>query len=73
MLGPFRIIKRINPVAFCGDLQPQFRIHDAFDTTLLESYHPSALPGQQLTPLPLVEMETGDKYDVEEILDPKKT
>ena len=61
MLGPFHIIERIYPVAFRLDVPSRFRIHDVF--------YASTLLGRQLTPVPAVELETGDEYEVEEIPD----
>ena len=53
------------------DLPPHYRIHDVFHVSLLEVYHPSIVPGGNLArPLP-IELETGNKYEVEEILNSK--
>ena len=70
-LGPFRISECINPVAYCHDFPPHNRIHDVFHVSLLEVYHPFVLPERQPTrPLP-IELESGNEYEVEEILDSK--
>ena len=44
-LGPFRILERVNPIAFWLSLPPTFRLHNVFHVSLLELYHPSRIPG----------------------------
>ena len=68
-LGPFRILERVNPVAFRLALPPTFRLHNVFHVSLLELYHPSRIPGRQPPPPPPVELSTGEEYEVDRILD----
>ena len=70
-LGPFRISECINPMAYPLDLPPHYRIHDVFHVSLLEVYHPSVLPGRQAARPPPIELESGNEYKVDEILDSK--
>ena len=70
-LGPFHISQCINPMAYQLDLPPHYRIHDVFHVSLLEVYHPSVLPGRQPARPLLIELESGNEYEVEEILDSK--
>ena len=68
-LGPFRIIQRVNPVAFRLELPQHFGLHDVFHASLLEIYHPSGIPGRHSSPPLPVELSTGEEYEVDQILD----
>ena len=68
-MGPFRIIGKINDVAFRLDLPPQLRIHPVFHSSLLEPYH--EIPGRITQPPPPIELEDGPEYEVVAILDSK--
>jgi hypothetical protein len=74
-LGPFRIAQEINPVTFRLDLPPSLKIHDAFHVSLLEPYHANTLPGRPgaLPPPPPIIMDNHEEYEVEAILDSRRT
>ncbi len=72
-VGPFTIIKQINPVTYQLQLPSHYRIHSSFHISLLKPYHPpvsvSTEPGPtEEPPLPLIQ-EDGVIYKVNEILD----
>ena len=68
-LGPFRILERVNPIAFRLELSPTFRLHNVFHACLLKLYHPSRIRGRQPHPSLPVELSTGEEYEVDRILD----
>ena len=67
-LGPFRISECINPMAYRLDLPPHYPIHDVFHVSL--GGLPSFCTSQVATFLP-IELDSGNEYEVEEILDSK--
>ena len=70
-LGPFRIIEKINDVAFRLDLPPQLRIHPVFNSFLLEPYQDSTIPGRIKQPPPPIELEDEPEYEAAANLDSK--
>ena len=70
-MGPFRIIGKINDVAFRLELPPQLRIHSVFHSSLLEPYQESTILGRITQPPPPIELEDGPEYEVAAILDYK--
>ena len=70
-LGPFRIIRKINDVAFLLYIPPQLRIHPVFHSSLLEPYQESTIPGRITQPPPKIELEDGPECEVATILDSK--
>jgi hypothetical protein len=67
-LGPFSVFKQINDVAFRLELPPSMKIHPVFHVSLLEPYKGSSIPGRFQVPLPLVEIEGQEEFEVSKIL-----
>ncbi|KAK3526941.1 hypothetical protein QTP86_004712 [Hemibagrus guttatus] len=73
-IGPFTILKQINPVTYKLQLPPGYRIHPTFHVSLLKLHHPSVFPstepgdGAAKPSLPLL-LDNGTAYEVKEILD----
>ncbi|KAK3532671.1 hypothetical protein QTP86_027655 [Hemibagrus guttatus] len=73
-IGPFTILKQINPVTYKLQLPPGYRIHPTFHESLLKPHYPSVSPstepggGSAEPPLPLL-LDDGTAYKVKEILD----
>lgn len=68
-IGPFRIQKQINAVAYRLELPATMKIHPVFHTSLLELYRESDIPGRIQAPPPSIEMDDHQEYEVEEVLD----
>ena len=68
-LGPYKIIKEINPMAYKIDLPASSRIHPVFHVSLLEPVSVSNIPGQSQDPPPPIKFEGELEYTVKEILD----
>ncbi len=75
-IGPFSIMKQINPVTYKLQLPPHYRIHPTFHVSLLKPHHPSVSvptdpePAEE-PPLPLI-LEDGTAYTVKEILSSRR-
>ncbi|ROI38997.1 Tripartite motif-containing protein 35 [Anabarilius grahami] len=71
-IGPYTILRQINPVTYQLQLPPEVRIHPTFHVSLLKSHHPSVLPstepGDAEEPPPII-VEDGAVYLVKEVLD----
>ncbi|KAK3538402.1 hypothetical protein QTP86_001750 [Hemibagrus guttatus] len=76
-IGPFTILKQINPVTYKLQLPPGYHIHPTFHVSLLKPHHPSVSPstepgdGAVEPPLPLL-LDDGTAYKVKEILDSRR-
>ncbi|KAK3549695.1 hypothetical protein QTP86_007172 [Hemibagrus guttatus] len=73
-IGPFTILKQVNPVTYKLQLPRGYRIHPTFHVSLLKPHHPSVLPSTEPgedaaePPLPLL-LDDWTAYGVKEILD----
>lgn len=70
-IGPFTIIKKINPVAFKLRLPHSMKIHHVFHVSLLEPYYQSMILDRTQVPPPPIQINGQEEYEVEEILDSK--
>ncbi|KAK3510660.1 hypothetical protein QTP70_012173 [Hemibagrus guttatus] len=76
-IGPFTILKQVNPVTYKLQLPRGYRIHPTFHVSLLKPHHPSVLPSTEpgedaaKPPLPLL-LDDGTTYGVKEILDSRR-
>ncbi|KAK3566843.1 hypothetical protein QTP86_004552 [Hemibagrus guttatus] len=72
-IGPFTIIRQINPVACHLRLPPEYKIHPVFHVDLLKPQHssvlPSTEPGEAEEPPLLLIVDEGPDYLVNDILD----
>ncbi|KAK3510436.1 hypothetical protein QTP70_006849 [Hemibagrus guttatus] len=72
-IGPFPIIRQINPITYHLQLPPEYKIHPVFHVSLLKLHRPSVLPSTEPgeaeePPLPLI-VDNGAAYLVQDILD----
>ena len=68
-IGPSRIEKQINTVAYRLELAASMKIHLVFHTSLLEIYHESIILGRFQSTSHSVEIDGCEEYEVESILD----
>jgi hypothetical protein len=68
-LGPFLVVKQINNITFRLELPPSMKIHPVFHISLLEPYQESSISGRFQVPLPPIEIERQEEFEVSEILD----
>jgi hypothetical protein len=68
-LGPFRVSKQVNEIAYRLDLPSSMKIHPVFHVSLLESYKESTIPGWLPAPPPPIEINGKEKFEVFKIID----
>ncbi|KAK3537728.1 hypothetical protein QTP70_017881 [Hemibagrus guttatus] len=75
-IAPFTIVRQVNPVTYCIQLPPEYKIHPVFHVSLLKPHHPSVLPstepGEAEEPPLLLLVDDGTAYLVKEILDSRR-
>lgn len=72
-IGPFTVLRVINPVAYELSLPPQYkRVHPVFHVSLIKPYVPSnpeSFPGRSQVARPPPDLSTPDTFEAEAILD----
>ncbi len=68
-LGPFRVSKQVNEVAYRLDLPSSMKIHPMFHVSLLEPYRESTIPGRLPAPPPPIEINGEEEFEVSKIID----
>ncbi len=68
-LGPFRVSKQVNEVAYRLDLPAFMKIHLMFHVSLLEPYRESTIPRQLPAPPPPIEINKKEEFEVSKIID----
>uniref|UniRef100_A0A8C5MDR7 Gypsy retrotransposon integrase-like protein 1 n=1 Tax=Leptobrachium leishanense TaxID=445787 RepID=A0A8C5MDR7_9ANUR len=68
-VGPFRIIKKINSVAFRLQLPDSYKIHPVFHVSLFKSYHPDPFIDRSPAPPPPSVVSDSLEYEIVRILD----
>lgn len=69
-IGPFKIIAKINDVAFRLQLPSSFKIHNVFHVSLLERFHRNIIPGRVQDQAPPPELIEGEEHwGVDQIVD----
>ena len=68
--SPFEVIEKVSTHAYRLQLPSDLKgIHNIFHVSLLEEVAPEHHPQRQLVPLPLIEIDGIDEYEVATILD----
>jgi hypothetical protein len=70
--GPFKITKKIGPVAYQLDLPPSMRIHNMFHVDLLMPYKETEAYGPTYTRPPPDLINDKEEYEIESIRDTRK-
>jgi hypothetical protein len=64
-IGPYQIVKKLGDLNYQLKLPQSMKIHDVFHVHLLKPHHPSSWHQK---PLPPVEVEGEEEYEMEEVL-----
>lgn len=73
-IGPYKVLKKVLRESYCLELPPSLRtIYPVFHVSLLEPERASHIPGRRQDPPPPVEVEDELEWEVEAILDSRKT
>ncbi len=68
-LGPFRVSKQVNEVAYRLDLPSSMKNHPVFHVSLLEPYRESTIRGRLPAPPPPIEINGEEEFEVSKIID----
>ena len=68
--GPFKIVKKISPVAYQLDLPSDTKLHPVFHVSLLKKFREDPFHRRTEAPPP-IQTDTGEEFEVEKILDKK--
>ena len=73
-LGPFRIVRVINDVAFQLDLPANSQLHPVFHTSFLAPYTPNDIPNRRQPPPPPYSLDDDGEelYEVDHIVDARR-
>lgn len=67
--GPFEIIEPIGNKAYRLKLPPTMKIHPVFHISRLSPFKEDVITGRSIPPMPPIETEQGEEYEVEAIID----
>ncbi|KAK3534394.1 hypothetical protein QTP86_014422 [Hemibagrus guttatus] len=71
--GPFRIVRQLNPVTYCLQLLPSYRISPTYQVSLLKPAHPRHNdPSKTDEPPPLIDINGAPAYRVSSLLNSQR-